>query len=156
MRRRIIVALMILGCLNPVKVSAEETDELEVVEFTYEDAQRLMKIAQAEAGNQGIEGMSAVMRVVINRVLNPEFPDSVEEVIKQPYQFESYSNGSYDKAEPTTDCHLALADVERGLSDDEDIVAFETVSNGESLKRYFDYAYTIEDHNFYIRKAKRY
>jgi N-acetylmuramoyl-L-alanine amidase len=147
----IIAALMLAGMLN-----LEETDakELKVTEVSYEDAQMLMKIAQAEAGNQGIEGMSAVMRVVLNRVKNGDYPDTIEEVIKQPYQFESFNNGSYEKAEPSIDCHLALANVEKGMSADKEIIGFETVENGESLTRYFDYAYTIRDHNFYVRKGE--
>lgn len=147
----IIAALMLVGLLNPKEVYAKE---LEVIEVSYEDAQMLMKIAQAEAGNQGVEGMSAVMRVVINRVYNNDYPDTIEEVIKQPYQFESYTNGMFDNAEPSTDCHLALAQVERGLSADKEIIGFETAENGESLTRYFDYAYTIKDHNFYVTKGK--
>ncbi len=149
--KRIIVALMLVGLLSPKEIYAKE---LEVTEVSYEDAQMLMKIAQAEAGNQGVEGMAAVMRVVLNRVSSPNYPDSVEEVITQPYQFETYGNGMFDDAEPTTECHLALADLERGcgLSADKKIMGFETVVNGESLKRYFDYAYTIKDHNFYVEK----
>ena len=147
--RRIIVAMMLVGLLSPKEIYAKE---LEITEVSYKDAQMLMKIAQAEAGNQGVEGMAAVMRVVLNRVESENFPNSVKEVIIQPYQFESYSNGSYHKAEPTTECHLALAEVERGLSTDKSIIAFETVVNGESLKRYFDYEYTINNHNFYVEK----
>lgn len=135
-----------------VRSCTASAQELEVTEVSYEDAQMLMKIAQAEAGNQGIEGMAAVMRVVLNRVSSPNYPDSVEEVITQPYQFESYDNGMYEEAEPSAECHLALADLERGLSADREIIGFETVVNGESLKRYFDYAYTIKDHNFYVEK----
>lgn len=149
MKARLIIALMLVGLLNPKEVYAKE---LEVIEVSYEDAQMLMKIAQAEAGNQGIKGMASVMRVVLNRVSSEDYPDTIEEVIKQPYQFESYANGMFENAEPSTDCHLALAQVERGLSADKEIIGFETVKNGESLKRYFDYAYTIKDHNFYVEK----
>lgn len=149
MKAKLIIALILVGLLSPKEVYAKE---LEVIEVSYEDAQMLMKIAQAEAGNQGVEGMAAVMRVVLNRVMNDNYPDTIEEVIKQPYQFESYANGMFENAEPSTDCHLALAQVERGLSADKEIIGFETVENGESLKRYFEYAYTIKDHNFYMEK----
>lgn len=152
--KRLLIALMLVGLMSPKEIYAQEK-ELEVTEVSYEDAQMLMKIAQAEAGNQGIEGMAAVMRVVLNRVMSDDFPDTVEEVIKQPYQFESYTDGAYESSEPSTDCHLALAEVERGLSDDVEIVAFETVKNGESLKRYFSYSYTIKDHNFYVKKVSQ-
>ena len=47
----------------------------QITELTYEEAQLLMKIAVAEAGNQGTEGMWLVMSVVMNRVKDPDFPD---------------------------------------------------------------------------------
>lgn len=66
------------------EVNTEEDGELfarthEVIcnEFTYEESQLLMGIAQAEAGNQGPDGMWLVMSVVLNRVNNPEFPDNI-------------------------------------------------------------------------------
>lgn len=62
------------------------------IEVTYEDARRLMKIAAAEAGNQGPEGQLLVMRVVWNRVLSPHFPDTVQGVISQRGQFQTYKN----------------------------------------------------------------
>lgn len=147
--KRIIVALVLVGMLFPKEINAKE---LEITEVSYEDAQMLMKIAQAEAGNQGIEGMAAVMRVVLNRVESNTFPDTVKLVIEQPNQFESYSNGSYKKAVPSLECHLALAELERGNSTDKEIIGFETTANGSSLERYFEYTYTINDHNFYVEK----
>lgn len=123
-----------------------------VTEVTYEEAQMLMKVAQAEAGNQGIKGMAYVMRVVLNRVKSDDFPNTVKEVIEQPYQFESFSNGAYQDAEPTADCHLALADVEREYINNKNIIAFEYTGNGDTLLKYFDYSFTDNSHHFYVRK----
>lgn len=81
----------------------------ETIQISYEDAQRLMKIAFAEAGSQGVEGQLRVMQVVWNRVQSPEYPDTIEKVISQPFQFETFTNGMYEDAEPNTDSHLALA-----------------------------------------------
>lgn len=125
----------------------------EVREFSLEDAQMLMRIAQAEAGNQGIEGMKLVMAVVLNRVRKERFPDSIKEVIFQKHQFEPVQNGSYYKVKLSPDVHMALADVERGLPLDDNIVAFEVLGN-DSLEKYFDYAYTVGDHNFYKEKGE--
>lgn len=124
------------------------------IELSYEDANKLMKIAKAEAGNQGIKGQLLVMRVVWNRVKSPNFPDTVEGVLSQKSQFESYSNGSYQKAEPDTDTHLALAEFEKNNDPDTEIIGFETVVNKGALLKYFDYAYTFGDHDFYKEKAK--
>lgn len=175
--------LMIMGCalaplrLEPAKVQAPlevipteipqgeifvlKLSEAEPVkpqyqskEYTQAEAQMLMRIAQAEAGNQGVYGMVLVMTVVINRVNSPDFPNSIEEVIFQPYQFQSVSDGNYSRAEISTEAHMALASIESGEPIDESIIAFE-VKNNDSLERYFKYAYTVGEHNFYISKGEK-
>ena len=152
MRKFLLFFVALITVLNflQIKIYANERI-LKVEEVTYEDAQRLMKLAQAEAGNQGIAGMSYVMRVVLNRVNDDDFPNTVKEVIEQPHQFESYANGSYQTAEPSIDCHLALAELERGYTDDYEIIGFE-VSTNNSLDRYFESSYIINDHIFYKKK----
>ena len=122
------------------------------IQISQEDAQRLMKIAFSEGGNQGIQGQLMIMQTVWNRVLSDKFPDSIKEVIEQPSQFSSVSDGRYQKAEPTAETHLALAEFEKNLSHDENLIGFETVDNGESLLSYFDFYVTYKDHNFYTTK----
>ena len=121
------------------------------VEVSYEDAQCLMKIAQAEAGNQSVDGMALVMQTVLNRVADDDFPDTVYEVIAQDGQFQSYANGMYDKAFPTADCHMALAEIEMGMFSDDTVIAFE-VAGVRSLDKYFFYAFTLGGHDFYTKK----
>lgn len=125
----------------------------EAREFTYEEAQMLMRIAEAEAGNQGIEGMKIIMTVVLNRVADEAFPNTIEGVIFQEYQFQPVSNGSYYEVSISREAHIALADIERGIPLDEDVVAFEVTSNSKSLEKYFTYAYTVGAHDFYIAKG---
>jgi N-acetylmuramoyl-L-alanine amidase len=103
-----------------------------------------MKIAQAEAGNQGTEGMILIMAVVLNRVQDEDWPDSIERVIYQDHQF--YTDGM-DTA-ISAEAHEALAYVESGQPLDTEIIGFE-VSTSTKLERYFEYAYTVGDHNFY-------
>lgn len=122
-------------------------------EFTYRDAQMLMRIAEAEAGNQGKEGMKLVMMVVLNRVADEAFPNTVEDVIFQAGQFQPVSDGRYYTVDISTDAHLALADIEKGEPLDEYVVAFEITSNSKSLERYFKYAYTLGAHDFYVVKG---
>jgi N-acetylmuramoyl-L-alanine amidase len=125
---------------------------LEVREFTYQEAQMLMRIAQAEAGNQGKAGMKMIMAVVLNRTRDESFPDSIEGVIFQKHQFQPVSDGRYYKVELSPEVHEALADIERGEPIDESIVAFE-ITSSNSLDKYFSYAYTVGDHNFYKEKG---
>lgn len=124
------------------------------IKISQEDAVRLMKIAQAEAGNQGTVGQLKVMEVVWNRTLSDKFPDSIQAVIEQDGQFESYSNHTYDTAEPTYETHIALAMFEQNRDLDSEIIGFETVQNRKSLERYFEYAYTVEAHDFYVANKK--
>ena len=73
-----------------------------------EESYLLAKIAMAEAEGEDTEGKALVMLVVLNRVLDDEFPDTIEEVIYQPGQFSPVSNGRFGKVEPDADCWAAL------------------------------------------------
>lgn len=129
---------------------ADPEEKKEVIELTYEEAQLLMKIAQAEAGNQGEEGMWLVMSVVINRKNDEAFPDTIKEVAYQKNCFATVRTGKINKVELSLEAHTALARIEKGEVKP-DIVGFENKSNN-SLERYFDFAFTYLDHNFYTNK----
>lgn len=68
-------------------------------ELSQEDYEALLRIVQAEAGNQDEEGKMLIAGVVLNRVKNDKFPDSVKQVVTQQengvYQFSPIANGSY-------------------------------------------------------------
>jgi len=53
------------------------------MDWDSDDAYRLAKIAMAEAESEDTEGKALVMLVVLNRVWDDEFPDTIEEVIFQ-------------------------------------------------------------------------
>ena len=149
--KKVIAGVFLCLALWPCKVEAAEavfprTHEIQVNvnEFSYEEAQMLMEIAQAEAGNQGPDGMWLVMSVVFNRREAQEFPDSIEDVIFQDSQF--YTRGM-KATEISPECHEALARIERGEVAPM-IVAFEKKSSN-SLDVYFDKAFQYRDHNFY-------
>lgn len=139
------------GPLQEVKTgSVEDPPQTtgQIVELTYEEAQLLMKIAQAEAGNQGTEGMWLVMSVVMNRVESPDFPDTIGEVIFQEHQFSSVSDGNFDNvAILAAEAHEALARIEEGDIADE-IIGFE-VKTSRELDKYFLEAFEYRDHRFY-------
>ncbi len=63
------------------------------------DYEALLKIVQAEAGNEDEEGKMLVAGVVLNRVDSSTFPDTVTEVVTQHkngvYQFSPVGNGAY-------------------------------------------------------------
>ena len=120
------------------------------IELTYDEAQLIMRVAQAESGNQGEHGMWLTMSVIINRVEKSDFPDTVDEVIYQKGQFSTVSNGAINKVELSPECHMALAQIESGYVAPE-IVAFETTSSNE-LEKWFTSAFEYRDHRFYTQK----
>jgi len=48
----------------------------------------LIKITYLEARGESLEGKTAVVRTILNRVKSKDFPGSIEEVIYQPGQFQ--------------------------------------------------------------------
>ena len=91
-------------------VASNETVEDDTAGLTYtdEESQMLLKLAMAEAENQGVIGKAIVMNVVHNRVMSEDFPDTVEEVIFEPLQFSVIDDGRYEAAVPDEECYEAL------------------------------------------------
>lgn len=121
--------------------------------MTDAEKKMLMKVAQAEAGNQGIDGMWLVMSVVMNRVGSRSFPDSIEEVIFQKGAFSSVTDGRYEEqvilSYEVTEALGMILDGEVA----ESIVAFE-IKDSDVLEKWFEYAFTFRDHNFYTEKEQ--
>lgn len=73
-------------------------------DYTEEDFYVLSHIISAEAGNCGEEMLKAVGSVVLNRVADDRFPDTIYEVVFQtdPLQYGPTKSGTYYN-EPTQD-----------------------------------------------------
>ncbi|MFQ8839732.1 MAG: cell wall hydrolase [Clostridium fessum] len=72
--------------------AAQEAEERErreraVISYSDEDYSVLQKIVQAEAGVCDDRGKILVANVIINRVKNKKFPNSVKAVVYEPSQF---------------------------------------------------------------------
>lgn len=76
-----------------VSVPAEEVETEPQQQDTSEDMDLLLRCVEAEAGNQSLEGRRMVADVILNRVRDSDFPNTIEEVIKEPYRFSSYWDG---------------------------------------------------------------
>lgn len=74
---------------------------LGISSFSEEDYENLCRIIQSEAGICDTKGKILVGNVVINRVKNPSFPDTVSGVIFYPGQFTPVSDGSFYQHEVT-------------------------------------------------------
>lgn len=143
-----IMAGIIWGILlfSPIKTKAAEQ---EAYELTIEDAQLLMRLGQAEAGDQGEDGIFLIMCVVLNRVDSDRWPDTIREVVYQEHQFATPA----DIDDVCLDCHLALARIEMGERIP-GIIGFEN-KRSKVLDSYFDRAFEEGDHRFYTVKTKR-
>ena len=72
--------------------------EDELAEELYCDSLELLAICvQAEAGNQPMTGRRMVADVILNRVDDPDWPDTIEGVITQRNQFTSYWDGGMER-----------------------------------------------------------
>lgn len=100
------------------------------VTITKAEEQMLLKLTMAEAGGEDLEGKALVMRVVLNRVLDPEFPSTVEGVICQSGQFSPLSDGRYFDMIPDDDCYIALSMVQGGWDKSYGATYFRTNMDG--------------------------
>ena len=103
----LMVLSIVFICIFSIRVKAEGLSEVE--------KGWLMQIAMAEAGGESTEGKAAVMRVVLNRVADPRFPNTIPEVLFAQGQFTCVKpGGRIYTVHPNDDCVLALAAVEAG------------------------------------------
>jgi len=124
------------------------------MDFDANDAYLLEKIAMAEAESEDTEGKALVMLVVLNRVWDTRFPDTIEEVIMQDGAFTPVSNGRYDKVEPDADCMKAaeLITVEH-WDESQGALYFEKASDESTWhSRNLQKLFTHGAHTFYTEK----
>lgn len=79
-------------------ISYDTIEPAYCISVTDEDIENLMRIVQAEAGGEDRKGKLLVANVVINRVKNAKFPNSITDVVFQKAQnvtqFSPVSNGT--------------------------------------------------------------
>ena len=84
------------------------TDEELQAELYFDSLELLAVCVMAEAGNQGLDGMRMVCDVILNRVDDSDFPNTIEGVITQRNQFSSYSDGRMQRWNvPSEECYQA-------------------------------------------------
>lgn len=97
-------ALKTRNGLTSEALIAGESLKVVVPEFqlpNYGDAALLAKLVEVEAGNEPYEGKLAVANVVVNRLNNGHYGQSIEDVIYARGQFPPALNGEMDKEQPS-------------------------------------------------------
>ena len=90
----------------PAQVQTVKQQKREVINITNEELLLLSKLVTGEARVESYEGQVAVAAVVINRVKDPRFPNSIKDVIYQKNAFSVVKNGSIN-LQPTESAYSA-------------------------------------------------
>lgn len=77
------------------------------------DIYLMSQIVYAESKGEPFEGKVAVASVILNRVISPGFPDTIKEVVFQPYAFSCVVDGQIT-VEPTQECFDAVHEALKG------------------------------------------
>ena len=106
--------------INSSVINLSEDDYVEVfkennqiIYLTQSDIYLMSQIVYAESKVETFEGKVAVASVILNRVLNSGFPDTIEEVVFQPYAFSCVVDGQIS-VEPTQECFDAVYEALNG------------------------------------------
>ena len=85
----------------------EEPEVIEEELLTREEIELIALVTMAEAEGESEQGKRLVIDTILNRVDHERFPDTVREVIYQPHQFTSMTNGRVDRCYVSDDiCRL--------------------------------------------------
>lgn len=118
--------------------------------YNQDDLFWLSRVIYRESGNQSLEGQMAVGNVVLNRVADPVFPNTVEEVLAQKNQFSTYKSGVLRKTEPSASSTIAAKLVMDGgvVEETKGATFFDSGVNSWAARNKKLIA-TFGDHNFY-------
>ena len=83
------------------------------ISYTHEELELLARAVFSEARGESFKGQVAVAAVILNRVRHSVFPDTIEEVIFQPWQFTAVHDGQF-WLEPEQHAYLAAKAALRG------------------------------------------
>ncbi len=79
---------------SPIQAKTVKQQKREVINITNEELLLLSKLVTGEARGESYEGQVAVAAVVINRVKDPRFPNTIKDVIYQKNAFSVVKDGN--------------------------------------------------------------
>ena len=127
--------------------------------FPYDDIHWLSHIIGSEAGIEPMEGKIGVGNVVMNRVKNAEFPDTVFGVVydyEHSIQFEPVSKGTIHD-DPQPEDLIAAYLVLEGANTAGDCIFFVNPDFGSFwFDNNLDFVMKLGRHNFYVKKGQNY
>lgn len=91
--------------------------------ITGEDIELMARLVSAESGGEPYTGKVAVASVVLNRTIDPHFPNTIKGVIFQKNAFSCVKNGKIS-AVADRDCYNAVYDAIKGADPTHDALFF--------------------------------
>lgn len=95
----------------------------QMIYLTESDIYLMSQIVYAESNGEPFEGKVAVASVILNRVLNSGFPNTIHDVVFQPKAFSCVVNGTIDVT-PSKECFDAVYEALNGNDPTGDAVFF--------------------------------
>lgn len=115
MIKKIIIVAFLLVTFTTTTVRAEKTPiNRWNIQLTADEIELVSRIVQLECGHDIREGKFATIETIFNRIFDPRYPNTVEEVLSQKGQFSTWRNRNIVKATPTDDTYECVAMVLNG------------------------------------------
>lgn len=118
-----------------------------VLTFSIDDYDALCRIVATEAGTEDIEGQILITNVIMNRVANEKFPNSIQEVIESPGQFDPVETGAYYCAEASDQIREAVIRALNGEDISEGALYFQ--KSESKIWDGHEYLFRHGNHSFY-------
>lgn len=108
--------------------------------------ERAKRVCMAEGGNtESVEGLERIFEVIVNRVRSDRFPNTIDGVIFQRYQFETVTTGRIWQYEINDKVEQAWDNlIDRGYCNDNKVLFF----TAGGYNPYCAPAYKLENHYF--------
>ena len=84
------------------------------VQLTAEEIEILSRIVQLECGHDIQQSKVATIETILNRIVSPQYPNTLTEVLSQKGQFSTWENRNIAKATPTADTYSCVIMVLNG------------------------------------------
>lgn len=145
----LMVSLLLSTTLFVIKTMATPPTEIKInnekiisvnrwdICLTTEEIELLGRIVQLECGYDIQESKFATIETIFNRISDPKYPNTLEEVLSQSGQFSTWKNRTITQATPTDDTYMCINMVLNGQTNilEMDSMKFNNKPIGKSSKK---------------------
>lgn len=134
-----------------ISVTLDQVKDLDI--YPNDEMEALYRIVEAEATGHNTEAKKNVASVILNRVNDKDFPDTITDVVFQKNQFSPISDKRYWEVEITEDTMAAVNDVIKQGTTTEALYFVNLENTSKKMKTWFkSLEYLFKDkanHSFY-------